>query len=349
MSAENIKTSLEKMGYDLSSHGNHWRCRALYRNGNNPTALQVYKNSGIWKDFVRNTPYLPFKALIEATLKTNDPEIVGSFIVKDNEIPSSSFIPSKKIESEKIYPAEILDNLFPHYNFYEKKGIDPSILSFLRSGLSTQGKLYQRFCFPIFNSNGEIHGFSGRDMLNSESRPKWKHIGRKSGWVYPFYTPSSNNGRSIRSHIIKNDSVILVESIGDLLNLHQHGFKNTLVVFGLSMGSKLLSTLVSLNISKIFICLNNDECNKVNRGEEASVKMYLKLLGFFNKEKIYINLPTQKDFGDMNGDDFIKWQEKFKGLNFSRTRDYISGIGENLKKKGELPAYLKSNLKLLHE
>lgn len=286
MSAENIKASLEKLGYDLSSHGNHWRCRALYRGGNNPTALQIYKNSGIWKDFVRNTPYQPFKVLIEATLKTNDPEVVDPFIVKDSEIPSSSFVASKKIESEKIYPPEILDKLFPHYNFYENKGIDTSILSFLKSGLSTQGKLYQRFCFPVFNSNGEIHGFSGRDMLNNESRPKWKHIGRKSGWVYPLYNPVSNGDIPIRSHILKKDSVILVESIGDLLNLHQHGFKNTLVVFGLSMGSKLLSTLVALNISKIFICLNNDECNEINRGEEASVKMYLKLLGFFNKEKI---------------------------------------------------------------
>jgi len=348
MSSENIRSSLEKLGYELSSHGNHWRCSAVYRNGKNPTALQIYKNTGIWKDFVHNTPYLPFTALVEATLKTNDPEVIKPFIIKD-EFSASAPVLSEKIESEKIYSLDILDKLFPHYSFYENKGIDSGILTFLHSGLSTGGKLYQRFSFPIFNKNGSIHGFSGRDMLNSPSRPKWKHVGRTSNWVYPLYMPTDKEENSIRASILKSGSVILVESIGDLLNLHQHGFKNVLVIFGLSMGSKLLSSLVSLGVDKVFICLNNDSGKEINRGEEASVKIYLKLLSFFNKEKLFINLPIKKDFGDMNSEDFSKWSQRFKSLNFPKTREYIIKVAKKIEKDCPLPVYLKSNLRLLNE
>lgn len=348
MSLETIQASLERLGYKLTSHGNHWRAPALYRNGNNPTALQIYKDTGIWKDFVENTAYLPFASLVEATLKTNDKAIVDSFL----SLGASSAIPDqpiKKMESEKIYEAELLDKLFPHYSFYEEKGIDSSILKFLRAGLATHGKLYQRFVFPIFNENFEIHGFSGRDMLNNPKRPKWKHIGRKSSWVYPFYVKGEQGGAGVKDEILKRKSVILVESIGDLLNLHQHGFKNVLVVFGLTLGSKLLSTLVALNLDKIYICLNNDKGNEINRGEQASAKMYLKLLNFFQKEKLFLNLPIENDFGEMNEEDFILWKKRFKSLNFADTKEYIVEITNSLRKQKALPASLLSNLKLLND
>ena len=53
---------------------------------------------------------------------------------------------------------------------------------------------------------------------------------------------------------IDEKSVILVESIGDLLNLHQNGFKNVLVSFGLDI-SKLLCHLVGLSWIKLLYLL----------------------------------------------------------------------------------------------
>ena len=43
--------SLEKLGYNLQDCGNHWRSRAIYRNGKTNTSLIIYKDSGVWKDF----------------------------------------------------------------------------------------------------------------------------------------------------------------------------------------------------------------------------------------------------------------------------------------------------------
>jgi hypothetical protein len=72
MTADKIKHILTNLGYKLSDFGNHWRTSALYRGGTNPTALQVYKDSGVWVDFVKNSSYLPLESLVSATLQTND-------------------------------------------------------------------------------------------------------------------------------------------------------------------------------------------------------------------------------------------------------------------------------------
>ena len=53
----------------------------------------------------------------------------------------------------------------------------------LKGGLSTRGQMYQRFIFPIYNEYRQIIGFAGRDMINKEGRPKWKHIGKKTKWL----------------------------------------------------------------------------------------------------------------------------------------------------------------------
>ena len=53
--SEDFQQILESMGYKLVDCGDHWRTQALYRNGDNKTALKIYKNTGVWMDFVVDT------------------------------------------------------------------------------------------------------------------------------------------------------------------------------------------------------------------------------------------------------------------------------------------------------
>ena len=55
------KEILENLGYKLSDHGSYWRTSALYRSGDNPTALQIYKDSGVWKDYVEDSIFYLLK------------------------------------------------------------------------------------------------------------------------------------------------------------------------------------------------------------------------------------------------------------------------------------------------
>lgn len=305
MNQEVIKSSLTKMGYTLQDCGNHWRTNALYRGGNNPTALMIYKDTGVWTDFVKNTPRMPFKDLVCATIKTTDENQVGQFLENLSSQPIHQEKP--KMSSEKIYDDSILNKLMPHYIFYTKKGVSEDVLVNLKGGLATEGAMYQRFVFPIYNEVGRIHGFSGRDMNSqSSNRPKWKHVGRKTNWIFPAFTPVDGQKKFLNS-IKKEKCIYLVESIGDILSLHSAGIENTLCIFGTSISSKVLCFLLSLDAQCIHICLNNDSDKEKNRGKIGSLGVYCKLLNYFSKSRIAINPPTLNDFGDMNNEQIQDW------------------------------------------
>ena len=346
LDTERIKQILEELGYNLTDRGQYWQSNAVYRNGSNNTALQIWKNSGVWRDFVEGTMPLPFMKLLEAHLGTNNQEILKKYLSFDHKPVEK--IPSQedRIIMEKLYNENILDDLFPHYDFYNKKGIDDHVLKFLKGGLATKGKMYQRFVFPIYNEHSQIHGFSGRDM-GDRGGAKWKHMGRKSSWIYPYYVPE-HKIFPVQEAIQESRSVIIVESIGDLLNLNQHGFKNVLVSFGLDISPKLLCHLMSLDVEKIIISFNNDNNKSINRGARAAVKNYLKLLNHFDFEQVYICLPTKTDFGEMLPEDFKDWSSKCKCNLIDRAKSILD-FSKKMENSDDLPKSLVKNIKILEQ
>lgn len=348
MNSDQIKESLLSLGFKLNDRGSYWQTNAIFRNGDNQTAIQIYKDKGIWKDYVEDTPWSPFTRLIEITLGTNDPKEVQKY-VGNNAIDSIDFkteikSSAPKLEIEETYPLDCLKRLLPHYKFYNDKNISTQNLQKLRGGLASSGQLNKRFVFPIFNEHGQIHGFSGRDISKQDdsNRPKWKHLGRKSKWVYPLYTDSQTF-----DSIEKKSNVIIVESIGDLLNLRENGFDNVLVSFGLDISSILSTTLVSLPIKNIIISLNNDYSSEENRGMVAAFKNFLKLTSLFSAESIKICLPVKTDFGEMNTEDFSAWKQK---LSSCLERDQVPQIMDacqKLKDSNKISANLSKKIKFI--
>tara|TARA_Y100000361_G_scaffold153907_1_gene177216 strand:+ start:19064 stop:20116 length:1053 start_codon:yes stop_codon:yes gene_type:complete len=346
--SDKIKQVLEELGYRLSDKGSYWQCAALYRNGDNQTALQIYKDTGAWKDYVTNTPFMPFKQLLVLTLNTNDPQQLSKYLSKEETffLAENAKSRDEKLCMEEIYPESLLSKLLPHYKFYNERGISSEILSKLKGGLATKGQMYQRFVFPIYNQYGQIHGFSGRDMTSKEGRPKWKHMGKKKGWVYPAFVKCGDENKPLFDDVEK-DYVIIVESIGDCLNLMENGFFNVLVSFGLDISSKLLCSLVQFNFKKVIISFNNDSGKDENRGMNASIKNYLKLLNYYDPHNIKICLPLKNDFGDMSAEDFSSWRDKLnKCIETDQTPKVIS-VANKLKDNKKLSRALLKNLKLI--
>tara|TARA_Y100001937_G_scaffold20453_1_gene28492 strand:+ start:6348 stop:7388 length:1041 start_codon:yes stop_codon:yes gene_type:complete len=334
MDADKIKQSLTELGYKLADRGAYWQTNAIFRNGDNNTAIQIYKDTGVWKDYVEGSKFSPFQRLIEVTLGTNDPNEVKKYLEEDNMgVLYTKRKSSEKIQMEEIYPEDCLSKLLPHYKFYNDKGIGNETLKRLKGGFATTGQLNKRFVFPIYNEFGQIHGFSGRDMTVSENRPKWKHIGRKTNWIYPLHVD-----KKIESFIAEKKEVILVESIGDLINLHESGFDNALVTFGLDISPKLLCALVAINPDRIILSLNNDSDQGENRGLNGCIKNYLKLVKYFDPNKIVICLPTANDFGDMTKDDFKTWAQKLSSMEAKTQKTFI------LKKIDEISSKLSKQL-----
>jgi hypothetical protein len=298
------RNSLEKLGYSLQDCGSHWRTRAIFRNGKTSTSLIIYKDSGVWRDFGGDEQAKPFTALVKETLKTEDPKALKEYLI-NNPNQKESFTPKEEvIEMEKIYPESYLEKLLPMKTFYEKRGISAEVQTEFKCGYAGGGKMYRRIVFPIYNLDGQIHGFSGRSITNDENVPKWKHMGKKSSWLYPHQLSSSS--------IEDTEEVILVESIGDCLALHENGFKNVLVTFGLDASSAMISYLNSFNLKKIIIATNNDKDKESNSGGMAAIKTAAKLSQVFDFSLIRINPPLSNDFGDMalEGKDFKEWYER---------------------------------------
>jgi hypothetical protein len=348
ISSEKIKNILEELGYKLFDKGSYWQSSAVYRNGDNKTALQIYKDTGAWKDYVQNTPFMPFKQLLVLTLNTNDPKELKKYLNKEETFFLTEQARSniETIQSEEIYASSLLDNLFPHYKFYNNRGISDDTLQLLKGGLATKGQMYQRFVFPIYNEYKQIHGFSGRDMSSNSNRPKWKHMGKKKSWVYPAYVPTSSG---ILFDEVDKDYVLLVESIGDALSCIEHGITNVLVSFGLDLSSKLICSLMKFNFKKVILSFNNDNNKEDNRGMNACVKNYLKLLSYYDSSSIKICLPVKNDFGDMSQEDFDKWKEKLTIINSLDQIPKIVSHAKKLDKTQKIPKNLRNNLKILYE
>jgi hypothetical protein len=283
--------SLEKLGYNLQDCGNHWRSRAIYRNGKTNTSLIIYKDSGVWKDFGLDNQAKPFTALVKETLKTEDFKVLKQYYPDTQETYIVNKPKEEKIEMEKIYPISYLDKLLPMRTFYEKRGISEGTQKIFQCGYAGGGKMYRRIVFPIYDLDNQIHGFSGRTVIEGDNIPKWKHMGRKTNWVYPNHLA--------HEYIDKSGEVILVESIGDCMALYEAGFKNVLMLAGLDISNKMISYLNAFNLERIIISTNNDKTKEVNSGALASVKIASKLSTVFDLSLIKINPPVNNDFGEM--------------------------------------------------
>jgi len=310
MTKEEIQDTLHNLGFKLSDRGAYWQTSAIWRGGDNTTAIQIYKDTGVWKDFVEGTRHKPFQALVSKVLRTNDSKTLEKYIINENKTIDVFENVDRKdtIQVEKTYSKELLKGLLPHHKFYLDKGISHETLSLYQCGLATAGKLNNRYVFPVFRFRDPetIIGFTGRSMLwgkDNQDIAKWKHIGTKRNWVYPACL-----GQDFEKSIEESQCIYIVESIGDSLALTENNLKNHIVTFGLDLSSQQLMAILSLNPKKIVIAMNNDQ-SKV--GLSASIKHYISLLDFFDIDKLYIVLPQQNDLSDMHKNKcFDDWANK---------------------------------------
>ena len=124
LNQEKVESILVDLGYSLDDRGEYWQTNALYRGGDNKTALQIYKDSGVWKDYVQETGFLPFKALVEKSCEGATKEELNSILKGIGESLTSNTKPKQEpLQSDEVFKEEDLDKLLPHYSFYNKKGI----------------------------------------------------------------------------------------------------------------------------------------------------------------------------------------------------------------------------------
>lgn len=336
-----VREVLESLAYHpIQEMGKYLRTKALYRQGGNPTSLSVNKETGWCKDFVDDSTF-SLSELVSKTLQTRDPKIIAKYVSGKILVEKTKERP--KINMPRTYDPKDLSRLFPNYEFYKRRGISVDTQAKYQLGLAQSGQMLRRFVFPVWDEFGQIVGFSGRslDWKEDSSFPKWKHIGQKNSWIYPFYLPKL---KECQEKIEESATIFIVESIGDSLAMTEHGMENHIVDFGLSCSPAVQAFLLSKDPEKIVISKNND-FNSVNQkgepenhGQIAAIKTMAKLSAIFPIERLTIKLPTLNDLGDMHqsGADIKKWSWSEKdggGKEISRAeiKDFVDKNREYFK------------------
>jgi DNA primase len=288
---DNLQEVLNKIGYtNLKDLGNEYQTLPLYRHSDNNTALVIRKSDGVWFDFVTKEGG-SLSSLVQKTLRLTTYEAAGEFLKEGGyevvEKKDSKY--ASLITAQKTFDKSMLTRLLPKHEYWADRGISLETVKTFEGGLTFNGRMAGRYVFPIFNSRNEVVGFAGRMIKENPLFPKWKLISQKSQWVYPL--------KYNRAEIIQKKSVILVESIGDMLSLWECGVKNVLVTFGLDVGEKIIEFLLKLDVGKVYIGLNDDS-QKNSAGNKASKDMVRDLSKYFDENQIQIITPKYNDFNE---------------------------------------------------
>jgi hypothetical protein len=277
------------------NYGSYLTCKAKYRGGNDPGSIGIYLSKNIAKDFVTGKTFS-----LEEFLKLTLGIANGDQLSKILEDKAGYFDLNNKDENPfseiiKTFSEKEIFELKNDPSYWISRSIPKDTLNIFGGGVCLEGKMANRYVFPIFNAYKKIIGFSGRDVTG-KSRIKWKHIGQKNQWSYPFFFNHS---------IIKEKKqLILVESIGDMLSLWRSGIKQVGVTFGTDIGKGMMKSVLRLDPSEIIISMNKDNNFA---GQRASNKIFSKLSEFFDPQQIKVCFPIKNDFGDQNDQENKDW------------------------------------------
>ena len=299
--SEIIGEILSEMGYDLLERGNNYRTKPLYRDSDSNDVLSIDKESGVWYDFKEKRGG-KFEELVKLSLKQEDCTQTKEWL-KTRMEQHTSMIEKKKpeLKAVKKYPKELLLKLERNHSYWADRNIREETVEIFEGGIANVGQMANRYVFPIFNSQNDLVGFTGRylkDIPDDYNIPKWKHIGSVSYWCYPL----KFNLKDIQ----EKKEIILVESVGDMLALWDADIRHVMVTFGLKISKAITLVLLRMDIQNIIISFNNDSRNNF-AGNKAAKEEASKLRFHFDREQIKVMLPNKNDFGEMTRAEILQW------------------------------------------
>ena len=195
MMADQIREVLSEAGYTLYDFGQYFRARPLYRESDNNTVLSISKETGRWLDF-KTQQKGSLEDLVRITLSLEDHNTAKAYISDRTVFNKSKSQPKPTIKAGKIFDPSLLHKLEEDYSYWNDRGVSSSTLKLLQGGVSKEGRMKNRFVFPVFNSKDHIIGFSGRYLLPISE-------GSKKIFAPCINAPASNVVRNVKAKRIQ--------------------------------------------------------------------------------------------------------------------------------------------------
>lgn len=202
-----------------------------------------------------------------------------------------------------------------------KKGYTPAEMEIYGLGNGIHDLYINRIMFPLFDTNNNVVGFSGRIYNHIDSskyiNTKETPIFKKGELLYNYYRAKEF------ARLEKN--LILVEGFMDVIRLYSIGIKNVVALMGTALTKEQINLLKRLS-HNIYLCLDGDEA-----GQKAMNTIGEEL----TKKELSVSVITLKE--NLDPDEYI--------LKYGK--DSFLGLYQNAISYSEFKLnYLKSGLDL---
>jgi 5S rRNA maturation endonuclease (ribonuclease M5) len=195
--------------------------------------------------------------------------------------------------------------------YYIDRGYSTKILEKYDIGLCDRPnkEMSNRVVAPIYDDNREfVIGCTGRSIFPKCPKCSLYHNDTEScpqeyQWQYSKWKHSSGlktqnvlyNMWFAKEHIKQTNTVIIVESPGNVWRLEENGIHNSVAIFGTTLSDRQKIILDSSGAMKLIIIMDNDDA-----GVEATKKIIDKCNRTY---QIHVPTISKNDIGEMNSDE----------------------------------------------
>lgn len=177
-------------------------------------------------------------------------------------------------------------------SFLLSRGITYAHLLSYNIGFCPSGKYANRIIIPSYNSIGELNYFIARSYIEGARK---------------YDNPAvSRNIIGMEYYINWDAPIILVEGAFDAITLR----RNAIPLFGKNISKELMIKLITGDVKKIYVALDND-------AKKDAIKHCEKLMSM-GKEVYFVDLGKDKDFNEMGFENSIKILEKVEPFDFKQ-------------------------------
>lgn len=303
----NSEVILSELGLNLDKHFNV-KCSCPVHDGDNKYGFSWNNTKKIWSCWTNKCHIKYGRSIIGliAGIKNISYDEACGWLVSNYNLDLSSidynnlvlkkFIrknsKTKVNQNEKFYTLNWFKVKDTKVNYLVQKGFSPNIISEFDCFICKDSghPLYDKLVVPIRDKEGNILGFSSRNLNNNPLYTKWTH--------FPsfIHLNSTLYGFNKSQDYIKNcKKVIVVEAPLDMMMLYQNGIYNSVALLGSDLSADRLKLLVDVGVTEIILALDPDFA-----GISASeiIEDYVRL--YFNVINVTTMLPS--DPSDMSSE-----------------------------------------------
>ena len=299
--------------FHVNSERKSWKCFGSCNEGGDIISF-IQKIENV--DFSQALKILGDKLGIRETNFSNnnsrkDKDVISE-IHKINKI-ASEYFRNKLLSKDGVKIVEYLNNRGYEKDDIEKRGFGlslsgtNSLAGYLKinnvsskiakeSGLIVQKKdgtwgdmFYDRLMINIYDSDGNVIGFGGREIHDNSNSPKYINTN-----ATPAFDKSANlyGINWSKDNIRKKNQAIVVEGYMDVITAHKHGYNNVVAAMGVAITGKQINLLMKYfnndEPGKIILCLDSD-----NAGIEATNRVLEVIVDYMSSNKIKENINIE--------------------------------------------------------